>query len=126
MRTLGSKQNGNPFRNKIMQGSRWDDLSPEIRDLIVQHGSAMKLQRFFVRIMRFRHTVRVNWLTVRACLGNVVIRELWPYPLVRREWNVEPGSWCHVDAALSLKLVEEAREGLWGMPVRALVSLLNP
>ena len=103
--------------------SLWDTLCPDLQRLILEHRAAQIIQSALLRVFRFKHARRPAWPAVRQRLGFWVVRALWPYPLVRREWRMEPGSWFHPDATLLQLLIEEAREGLWGTPNRALVKL---
>lgn len=103
--------------------SLWDALYPELQQLVLEHRAAQIIQSALLRVFRFKHARRREWPAVRQRLGFWAVRALWPYPLVRREWRMEPGSWRHPDATLLRLLIEEAREGFWGKPNRVLVEL---
>lgn len=101
----------------VVHGSLWDVLPDEVIDLILRHRAAQTIRQTFLRTMHFRHARRAVWPEVRARLGRLSVSVLWPYPLVRREWWMEPESWCHQDEALFRVLIAEARDGLWGTAI---------
>ena len=105
--------------------NRWDDLPSELRDLVLSHRAAQTIQASLSHRFRFRHARRREWGSVRVRLGGWAVRELWPYPLVRREWRTEPSSWCHTDASYVRLLIDETRYGLWGTPSARLICLCS-
>lgn len=105
--------------------SLWDTLCPDLQWLILEHRAALVIQSALLRVFRFKHARRPEWPVVRQRLGFWVVRTLWPYPLVRREWRMEPGSWRHTDATLLRLLIEEVGEGWWGAPNRALLEIVS-
>ena len=106
-----------------MTSNRWDSLCADLQQLILQHRAAIVIQSTLLRVFRFKHARRKEWPAVRKRLGFWAVKALWPYPLVRREWRMEPSSWSHPDATVTHLLIEEAREGLWGVPSRTLTLI---
>lgn len=104
--------------------SRWDALPLELRKLVLEHRAAAIIQRCLWRHFYFRHVRQSEWGAVREHLRGGVIRALWPYPLVRREWRSELRSWLAPCGDTTRLLIDEAREGLWGRPSARLVRLL--
>lgn len=101
--------------------SLWDRLPPELVELILQHRSALVVQRRWLRVTHYAHARRPIWSNVQRHLCDV---GAWPrlalFPMVRREWRQEPGSWLAVDAVVAHGILQEARQGMWGPSSRRL------
>ena len=94
--------------------SLWCLLPDDLQERILKTASAMCIQRSWWRYSRVSHARRREWREVREHLA-----EDWKwlslYPLVRREWRQEPGSWADVREDGTLDLIrEETRVGMWG------------
>ena len=88
----------------------------DLVELIVHHMHALTLQRGWRRYAYLSHARHPLWARILQphleCLG------AWPslreYALVRREWRMEPESWCLVDEVDVAIIRLEARHGVWG------------
>ena len=98
--------------------SWWDLLPAELQDLVFAHGAAACVQRAWMRHSLYRHARAVLWHTVRLSMRAAVWRELSAYAAIRREWRREPWSWFEVDDGVASLIVQEARDGLWGVATR--------
>ena len=97
-------------------------LPYDILELISHHSAASTVQFHFRRWRLYSHARRPDWPKVREHLGAAVIRSLWPYALVRREWRTEPSSWTYQDDTLIGIITSETQEGYWGAACAPLQS----
>ena len=94
-------------------------LPQELRELILHHACAMKIQKA-VRIYAFRHAKDLNWKFLRKRLiielNYIEIDVLTKSSLVRKEWRTEPSSWIymlmHSPSTIAV-LVQESKDGMW-------------
>ena len=89
-------------------------LPQDVVRLIVFHAHAMAIQRRFRAWSLYGYARRRAWARVRTVLGARAVRELWPFPRVRREWRLEPESWLAMDVDVRC-ILSECASGMWGV-----------
>lgn len=93
---------------------------------VYRHRSALVIQsayrRHALRRLHFSHALHPEWPRVRdAAVRAGVLRRVYPFPNVRREWRTEPTSWAlPQDDLTELADDVEAPAMLWGAPAARL------
>ena len=103
-------------------------LPNEIWTLIFEHRAAMVMQRVTrqknLRHLHFGHVHNALWPTLRQFLDEAgLLRKMYPYPLTRREWRTEMGSWYQLSVTLYGALLRDMEDDCnWGRPSLKLKS----
>ena len=89
-------------------------LPTDLRQHIIHHWCASRVQSRWRRWSLYRHTRTPMWTTLRSTWTRALHRDLLLYSGIRREWRVEPGSWYVLTDDEIRTIQEEAHAGLWG------------
>lgn len=70
-----------------------------------------------MRRLHFGHVHNALWPRLRQILDDAgLLRKMYPYPLTRREWRTEMGSWYQLPDALYDALLRDMQDNYWGRP----------
>ena len=106
-------------------------LPDDVVQLVAMHAACTAIQRAYRRHavprLHFGHVHHKRWDTVRERWRRLdVLTPLYPYPIVRREWRHELGSWDALGSPALRGLCEEARSsGLWGAPAPGIARIAS-
>ena len=85
--------------------------------LVWEHLAATRIRERFLRWSLLSHSKKPEWPLVRARLGAPLVRFLWSYPGIRREWRSEMHCWVDITPTVTRCILHEAySENLWGTP----------
>lgn len=97
-------------------------LPEDLVELIRKHVACARIQRAYrqrcaIRL-HFAHTHDVRWAPLKEKLeGMALLPVLYPFPMIRKEWRQEMGSWTDLDEDTLRALgVEVAATDMWGRP----------
>jgi hypothetical protein len=92
-------------------------LPEDLAWLVWEHLAATRIRERFLRWSLLSHAKKPEWPLVRARLGAPLVRFLWAYPGIRREWRAEVHCWVDITPTVTRCILHEASsEHLWGTP----------